>query len=214
MYVPDFFSCPDYRKCSLTVVHALQICFLPSSLGKEYNVRHIVTKTLIAIQSMNDTTLVTHHAVRQILYRLRYLLCIDTAASISAMTRYTKWRYQRYHNNRIIDNDNSIFEQKLVTSVRNMLISDKVRSGAQPRPDIFNRPIISYRHGGNRDMNRSDGDDGVCDRSTISTYYSSAMHATYDFSFQSTLTQHLNETTIDDIAIGTFDVVAPKMYGF
>ena len=155
---------------------------------------------------MNDTTVATHHAVRQILYRLRYLLCIDTAASISAMTRYTKWRYQRYRNHRIIDNDNYIFEQTLVSSVRNMLISDKVRSGAQPRPDIFNRPIFSRRiHCGNRDTSCNDGDENGS--TSISTCYYSAIHAAYDFSFQSTITQHLNEATIDDIAIGTFYVV-------
>jgi hypothetical protein len=149
---------------------------------------------------MKDTTLATHHAVRQILYRLRNLLCIDTTASISSTARYTKWRYQRYHNNRIIDNDNYIFEQNLVSTVRNLLISDKVRSGAQPRPDIFNRPIISCRHRGTRDMSHDDG--GRYGKTTISTFYNSAIHAAYDFSFQSTIAQHLNETTIDDIAIG------------
>ena len=154
------------------------------------------------MQSMNDTTLATHHAVRQVLYRLRYLLCIDTAASLSAVTRFTKWRYQRYHNNRIIDDDNFIFEQTLVSTVRQMLISDKARSGAQPRPDIFNRPIVSCRHGGNRETSHDNGNGN--ESSTISTFYNSAIHAAYDFSFQSTIAQHLNETTIDDIAIGTF----------
>jgi hypothetical protein len=163
-----------------------------------------VTKTLIAIQSIHDTTLATHHAIRQILYRLRYLLCIDTAVSITAMSRYAKWRYQRYHNSRIIDDDNCIFEENLVSSIRNMLISEKVRSGAQPRPDIFNRPIISYRRRGNHETNLIDDDDDDFGSTAISTYYNCAIHAAYDFSFQSTIAHHLNETTIDDIAIGMF----------
>lgn len=151
---------------------------------------------------MKDTTLATHHAIRQILYRLRYLLCIDTAASLTAISRYTKWRYQRYHNSRIIDHDNYIFEHSLVSTVRNMLISDKVRSGASPRPDIFNRPIISCRQRGKRETGY--GDDDGDGNVLISTCYYSAIHAAYDLSFQSTIAQHLNETTIDDIAIGEF----------
>jgi hypothetical protein len=83
-----------------------------------------------------------------------------------------------------------------------MLISDKVRSGASPRPDIFNRPIISCRQRGKRDTAR--GDDDGDGNILISTCYNSAIHAAYDLSFQSTIAQHLNETTIDDIAIGKF----------
>ena len=136
---------------------------------------------------MKDTTLATHHAARQILNRLRYLLCIDTAASVAAMT-----------------SDTCIFEKSLVNSLRNMFISEKVRSGAQPRPDIFNRPIISRRRRGYRDRNRDE--DG--NSTTVSTYYNSAIHAAYDFSFQSTMTQRVDEATIDDIAIGTFMIFA------
>ena len=137
---------------------------------------------------MKDTTLATHHAARQILNRLRYLLCIDTAASMAVMT-----------------SDTCIFEKSLVNSLRNTFISEKVRSGAQPRPDIFNRPIISCRRRrGYRDRNL----DGDGNTNTVSTYYNSAIHAAYDFSFQSTMTQRVDEATIDDIAIGTFMIFA------
>ncbi len=144
---------------------------------------------------MKDTTLATHHAARQILNRLRYLLCIDTAASMAAMTY-----------------DNYIFEKALVNSVCNMFISEKVRSGAQPRSDIFNRPIISCRRRGYRDRNHDDDGNAAHGNTTVSTYYNSAIHAAYDFSFQSTMRQRLHEATIDDIAIGTFMTFARKCF--
>jgi hypothetical protein len=163
-------------------------------------VRKIVTKIFIAIQSIADTTPATHHAICQILYRLRYLLCIDTTASITATAKYTKWRYQRFHNNRILDNDNYILEQNLVQSIRDTMTSDKVRPGAQPRPDIFNRPIVSYRrHPDSPNLNHTNQRSNP---GKSSTYYNSAIKAAYDFSFQSTNVRHLNERTIDDIAIG------------
>ena len=104
-----------------------------------------------------------------------------------------------------ITSDTFIFEKSLVNSLRNTFISEKVRSGAQPRPDIFNRPIISCRRRrGYRDRNL----DGDGNTNTVSTYYNSAIHAAYDFSFQSTMTQRVDEATIDDIAIGTFMIFA------
>jgi hypothetical protein len=180
---------------------------------------------------MDDTTDATKHAVRQILFRLRYMLCIDTAAAFMATTKYTKWHYQRHHKGRVLESDSSIVEENLVNAIQDMLVPDKVRSGVQPRQSIFNRPVILLRRRHNDDhdhhndkqyatitglltaKNRNEKghhNDDVTDIDNHgqelqeqSKYYNSAIQAAYDFSYQSTKVRHLNETTIDDIAIGT-----------
>lgn len=168
------------------------MCFLPSSLGKDYDVRSIVTKVLIALQSMPDTTAATHYAARQILFRLRYLLCIDTVVSLQASERFSKWGLDRNGRD---ESNGCILGPSLVRSIRDMLVPDKVRSGAQPRPDIFNRPMIGCRC-------LSSLTPGKDVRIGASSYFSSALRAAQDFSFGSTKDKHLNEATIDDIAIG------------
>jgi hypothetical protein len=170
------------------------MCFFPCSLGKDYNVRSIVTKVLIAVQSMPDTTAATHYAARQILFRLRYLLCIDTAASLKASDRFLKWSSDRIGCD---EGSGSILGRSLTRRIRDMLVPDKVRSGAQPRPDIFNRPLIGCR----RLSSSTSGNDV---RMGASSYFTSALRAAQDFSFGSTKVKHLNEATIDDIAIGMY----------
>ena len=187
---------------------------MPYSLGKDYNVRCIVTKVLIAIQSMKDTTLATHHAACQILYRLRYLLCLDTAAVVLAMKRFKQWQ-KRYNiltgktsSAYMVDdkNDYHIMDRQLVCTIRDMLIPDRVRSGASPRPDIFNRPIVCipmHHHSLSSDV-KYPIDDKASKASNTKVYYDSVLQAVFDFSFGSTKIRHLNESTIDDIAIGKF----------
>jgi hypothetical protein len=168
------------------------MCFLPCSLGGDYDVRSLVTKVLIALQSMPDTTPATHYAARQVLFRLRYLLCIDTAASLEASELFSKWRSDRNGRD---ESKGCILERSLIGSIRDMLVPDKVRSGAQPRPDIFNRPMTGCRRS-------SSWTPGMDVRMGASSYYTSALRAAQDFSFGSTKVRHLNEATIDDISIG------------
>lgn len=154
-----------------------QACFLPYSLGKDYNVRSIVAKVLTSLKDLDDTTPTTHHAASQLLLRLKYLICIDTDATKAGP-----------RGSRRIDPDFCL-DSQLVFTVKQVVLAEKVHSGAKPRTDIFNRGIA-------RGSKAGGGQSGAI----FFDAFPSALHAVHELSFGSTKVRHVN--AIDDIAIG------------
>jgi hypothetical protein len=144
----------------------LQASFLPNSLGKDYNARSLVAKVLISLKDLDDTTPATHHAASQLLLRVKYLIFLDTDAA-KAGPRGSRRIVADY-----------CFDSQLVTAAKQVVLAEKVHSGAKPRADIFNRVIVR----------------GAADA------FPSALHAVQDLSFGSTKVRHVG--AIDDIMIG------------
>ena len=133
---------------------------------------------LITLNDLPDTTPATHHAASQLLLRIKYLICIDTDATKAGP-----------RGSRRSDADFCL-DSQLVFSVKQVVLAEKVHSGAKPRADIFNRGIVRG----------SNGDGGSSGGAMCFDAFPSALHAVHELSFGSTKVRHVN--AIDDIAIG------------
>lgn len=111
---------------------------------------------------MASTSPATKHAASQVLLRAKYLLFQETSDS-------------RHPND-------YCFESNLVKLAKQVVLNSKVHSGAQPRTDIFNRPVL-------RDT----------DKNSAMELFPSALYAVQDLSFGSRRVRHVN--AIDDVLI-------------
>lgn len=109
------------------------------------------------------------HGANQILLRTKYLIFEDTDAILA--------------NRNITD---FFFDYSLVNDARRVVLSEKIRSGAQPRVDIFTRTILRSRA-----RNIQSG--------SFLTVFPSALYAVQDLSFGSPWVRHVNG--IDDIRV-------------
>jgi hypothetical protein len=91
---------------------------LPTNLGHGYDPRSITAKVLTALQKMEGaSTSTTRHAATQILLRAKYLIVSEE-----------------------VDAD-FCFNSELVSVAKRFVMENKIHSGAQPRADIFDKPI-------------------------------------------------------------------------
>ena len=131
---------------------------------------------------MASITPATRHAASQILLRAKYLMFNDTVVP----------------RHRIADD--YCFESDLVKLAKQVVMTSKVHSGAQPRADIFNRPVL-------RDA----------DKKLDMELFPSALYAVQELSFGSRRVRHIN--AIDDILIANniannADGNVSESYGF
>lgn len=109
---------------------------------------------------METTAPATWHAARQVLLRIKYLIVSEEPT----------------------DHDDYCFDDTLISIAKQFGIEEKIHSGAQPRADIFDRPVVRF---------------GSDTRRWNCTTFRSAIHAVSELSFGSTLVRHIEP--IDDI---------------
>lgn len=139
-----------------------QACFLPYTLGRDYNVRSLVAKVLIALKDRFDITPATQHAASQLLLRIKYLVFVDTDAAQAGPKGYRRMTAD------------CCLDSALVTAAKHVVVAERVRSGVPPRADIFNRGVIRSKSGGASDD------------------FPSALHAVQELSFGSTKVRHVD----------------------
>lgn len=127
------------------------------------------------------------HGANQILLRTKYLIFEDTDSVLE---------------NRFVTD--FFFDYSLVDAARSVVIPEKIRSGAQPRVDIFTRTIVRSRASNSK--NRS-----------FLHVFPSALYAVQDLSFGSPWVRHVNG--IDDIRVANniaacADAEQSESYGY
>lgn len=161
-----------------------QTCFLPYSLGKNHNVRPLVTKILLAVQGLQDATEATCHAAHQLIGRVPHLLYNDTSAVQAANSRGKR---------RVVAD--FTLTRALIAAAQQIEIPETVLAGAIPRPDIFNRTVVRTRTLFLHSCTSGDEDDSA-------DCFPSALHAVQDLSLSSYQVWQM-DNSIDEIAIGT-----------
>lgn len=116
------------------------------------------------LREMAVTTSATRHSANQILLRTKYMIFKETVIPSSRTA------------------SDYCFEIDVVKIAKQVVLTQKVHSGAQPRADIFDRPVL-------RDA----------DKNSAMESFPSALYAVQELSFGSTRVRHVND--IDDILI-------------
>lgn len=154
--------------------------------------RSLVAKVLVKLKELVIATPATQHAASQLLLRIKYLICIDTdAAATMATAADLGW------------------DGPLVAAVRQVVLPHKVRSGAAPRADLFNRAVVRWRRqrrpGSTTTTTTQKGSQGTWTEET--TTYPSALHAVQELTFGSTKVRLVDP--IDEVEIGTRCILRP-----
>jgi hypothetical protein len=171
---------------------SLQSVFLPAWFGHdEITTKSLAAKILTSYASTQKETSPGKHAVEQLLLRLPYLsfgesrsagdepfIGNDNVAAAGA---------------RLVESDYSFSNDVLnaITLIR--VGKTKKKSGAYPRPDIFDRPILRTR------VLRTSSQRSPWDNSDSVDYFPSVLVAVHELSFKSSKVRHLD--AIDEFQI-------------
>jgi hypothetical protein len=142
----------------------------------------LTAKVLSAYLRSPTVTPPGRHATEQLLLRLRYLKFGKRMVEIAKPSENPS------------PNDLTFDDQLLSESER--VFAEKHSTGAKPRDDIFDRPILRSRGPNMNDSNRSEMSDRP---NNVVSVFPTALHAVQQLSYGSNKVRHVND--IDDILI-------------
>jgi hypothetical protein len=175
-------------------------------------VRGVVSKILMALHDANGTSQTTQYMVRQLVRRISYLLCTDTAA-------IQKQAGSRENGNDVDGRGDSTdssgnggairihvdytLDSPLIAAALQVVVEDEL-TGAVPRTDIFNRSVQRRkaapprRHAGTKILREIYSDDDTEVEGAV-VHFSSALHAARELVLENVM---YGNSDVDEIDMG------------
>ncbi|GAX20363.1 hypothetical protein FisN_9Hh075 [Fistulifera solaris] len=160
--------------------HGFRTPFLPKDYGNDSDLKKsLAAKVFHSYRMRADITLAGKHAAEQLLLRLRYMIFQGSVSDLNITTCLSTQA-----------SDYAFDPQLLLAS--QLIIVPKLTSGACPRKDIFDRPILRRRAHHENKVMPVFGHDADC--------FPSALLAAQEFSFGSTKVRHVGQIDVVLIA--------------